>query len=150
MKFPKGLKRSAAMVVLRNEDRFLLLKRNKEPNAGRYVPVGGKLDPFEDPFTAAQRETLEETRWEVGLSAVLGIALYNAPNGNTYLRHTFLATPEREQTGRELDPDITATHWMTYEELLAQSGKMRSPLVLAAVEQHRKGICYPLDLIYGP
>ena len=38
---------------------------------------------------------------------------------------------------------------MTHEELLAQSGKMRSPLVLAAIEQHRKGICYPLDLIYG-
>jgi hypothetical protein len=26
---------------------------------------------------------------------------------------------------------------------------MRSPLVLASVELHRKGMCYPLDLIYG-
>ena len=61
MKFPEGLKRSAAMVVLRNDDRFLLLKRNKEPNAGRYVPVGGKLDPYEDPYSAALREMHEET-----------------------------------------------------------------------------------------
>ena len=143
--------RVTVATVVERDGRYLIVEeRDKTSGEMVFNQPAGHLEQGETLIDAAYRETLEETRWEVGLSAVLGIALYNAPNGNTYLRHTFLATPEREQTGRELDPDITATHWMTYEELLAQSGKMRSPLVLAAIEQHRKGICYPLDLIYGP
>lgn len=58
--FPKGLKRAAAMVVLRCEDSFLLLRRKKPPFVGHYLPVGGKLEPFEDPFRAALRELGEE------------------------------------------------------------------------------------------
>ena len=143
--------RVTVATVVERDGRYLIVEeRDKTSGNMVFNQPAGHLEQGETLIAAAYRETLEETRWEVGLNAVLGFALYNAPNGNTYLRHTFLATPEREQPGRELDPDITATHWMSYEELRAQSGKMRSPLVLAAIEQHRKGICYPLDLIYGP
>ena len=143
--------RVTVATVVARDGRYLIVE-DRDKTSGKMVfnQPAGHLEPGESLVDAAYRETLEETRWEVGLSAVLGIALYKAPNDNTYLRTTFLATPEREQTERELDPDISAVHWMTHEELLAQSGKMRSPLVLAAIEQHRKGICYPLDLIYGP
>ena len=79
MEFPKGLKRSAAMVVLRHEDHFLLLKRKKAPNAGKYVPVGGKLDPFEDPYTAALRETFEETGLRVNALKYGGCLIETAP-----------------------------------------------------------------------
>jgi hypothetical protein len=34
--------------------------------------------------------------------------------------------------------------WVYYK-----AARMRSPLVLAAIEQQRRGICYPLDLIYS-
>ncbi len=61
LRAPIGLKRCAAMIVLRSGDQFLLLKRAKPPHVGKYVPVGGKLDPFEDPYSAALRETQEET-----------------------------------------------------------------------------------------
>jgi len=59
--FPVGYKRATAMVVLRHDDEFLLLRRNKAPHIGKYVPVGGKVEPFEDPHSAALRETQEET-----------------------------------------------------------------------------------------
>jgi len=49
------------MVILRNKDSFLLLKRIKPPYIGNYVPVGGKLEPYEDPYQAALRELQEET-----------------------------------------------------------------------------------------
>lgn len=49
------------MVVLRHQDSFLLLKRIKAPYIGHYVPVGGKLEPYEDPCRAALRELREET-----------------------------------------------------------------------------------------
>ncbi len=61
MNIPIGLKRTAAMVVLRHAQRFLLLKRIKPPFVGHYLPVGGKLEPHEDPYSAALRETFEET-----------------------------------------------------------------------------------------
>jgi len=48
-----------------------------------------------------------------------------------------------------LDEDIHAVHWLSYEAIRANSARMRSPLVLAAIEQHRRGICYPLELIYS-
>ena len=61
MKIPTGLKKSAVLCVLKNQDSFLLLKRLKEPNKELYTPVGGKLDPFENPNQTAIRETREET-----------------------------------------------------------------------------------------
>ena len=46
MKIPLGIKKVATLCVLKNENRFLLLKRLKEPNKDLFTPVGGKLDPF--------------------------------------------------------------------------------------------------------
>jgi len=60
MEVRTGIKRTAAMMILRHGNSFLLLKRNKSPNIGRYVPVGGKIDPHERPFAAALREAYEE------------------------------------------------------------------------------------------
>ncbi len=48
------------MVILRHGDQYLMLKRSKKPNLGRMVPVGGKVDPYEDPRTTAIREVKEE------------------------------------------------------------------------------------------
>lgn len=59
--FPPGLKRAATMIILRSEGQMLLLKRAKDPNKGLYVPVGGKVEPYEDPLATAQRECYEET-----------------------------------------------------------------------------------------
>lgn len=55
-----GIKKTAVLCVLKNGNRFLLLKRLKEPNNNMYTPVGGKLDPYETPIHAALRETMEK------------------------------------------------------------------------------------------
>jgi transposase-like protein len=60
-----------------------------------------------------------------------------------------VALEKTELEGATLDPDIHAIHWLGFEEIVANSARMRSPLVLASIEQHRRGICYPLDLIYS-
>lgn len=91
MNFPTGLKRSAAMVVLRNEDNFLLLKRNKEPNAGLYVPVGGKLEPFEDPYSAALRETYEETDLQLEKLHYGGVLIETSPTPYNWQVNIYIA-----------------------------------------------------------
>lgn len=56
--------RISVLVFLKNErGEFLLLKRKKAPNLGKWSPVGGKLEMAlgESPFECAVREVSEET-----------------------------------------------------------------------------------------
>jgi len=52
-----------------SQGRMLLLHRLKEPNAGLYSPIGGKLDmeSGESPAACAQREIEEEARLHIPL-----------------------------------------------------------------------------------
>ena len=137
--------------VIADGGRYLLVEeRDKFSGELVFNQPAGHLERDESLPHAALRETLEETGWQVRLEGILGVALYTAPgNQITYVRTTFLATPIEPAEGASLDPDIHAIHWLEYKEILANSARMRSPLVLAAIEQHRKGVCYPLSLIYS-
>ena len=138
--------------VVEMEGRFLLVEeRDKTSGSLVFNQPAGHLEPGESLQQAAVRETLEETGWNVSLGGVLGLALYTAPgNGATYYRTTFWARAVAPKAGAELDPDILAVHWLEYEAILANSARMRSPLVIAAIEQYRSGLRYPLDLIAPP
>jgi 8-oxo-dGTP pyrophosphatase MutT (NUDIX family) len=137
--------------VIENAGRYLLVEeRDKVTKELVFNQPAGHLEPAETLAQAALRETLEETGWEIALVGILGVALYTAPaNDTTYFRTTFLGRPLREVPGATLDADIHTIHWLDYEAIVANSARMRSPLVLASIEQHRRGICYPLDLVYS-
>ncbi len=136
--------------VVEQQGRYLLVEeRDKISGAIVFNQPAGHLEAGETLQQAALRETLEETGWAVELTGCVGVALYDAPNGVCYCRTTFAARPLQAIEGAALDPDILATHWLDYESILANSAKMRSPLVIAAIEQYRRGHCYPLELIYS-
>ena len=137
--------------VIEREGQYLLVEE-QDKSSGEMVfnQPAGHLEEGETLAQAARRETLEETGWQVELTGVLGIALYTAANnGITYHRTTFVGKALVRLENAVLDPDITRIHWLDYEAILRNSAKMRSPLVIAAIEQYRKGACYPLDLIYS-
>jgi ADP-ribose pyrophosphatase YjhB (NUDIX family) len=141
---------TVACVIARDNKYLLVEERDKTTGQLVFNQPAGHLEEGETLTGAALRETLEETGWQIELTGVLGIALYTAPgNGLTYYRTTFLGKPLAAIENASLDPDIHAVHWLDYESILANSARMRSPLVLAAIEQQRRGICYPLDLIYS-
>ena len=137
--------------VIASGGRYLLVEeRDKHSGELVFNQPAGHLEQGETLAAAALRETLEETGWEVRLQGILGVALYTAPgNDVTYYRTTFLAEPIGPVAGAILDTDIHAVHWLDYEAIRANSARMRSPLVLASIELHRRDICYPLDLIYS-
>lgn len=136
-------------VVVEDKGRYLMVEEKDELVEGLvFNQPAGHLDPGEGLLAAALRETLEETRWQVELTGVVGVSLATAPNGITYYRTSFAARPIAEVEGAQLDPDIVRVHWMSYEEIVANSARMRSPLVLPTVDQYRQGHLYPLDLIY--
>ena len=78
-KIPIGLKRVATLCILRNKDKFLLLRRLKEPNKDHFTAVGGKLDPFESPLNSAIGETFEETGIKVHTMKYCGILTETSP-----------------------------------------------------------------------
>ncbi|ABS22146.1 NUDIX hydrolase [Bacillus cytotoxicus] len=47
--------------LIKNNDRFLLLNRNKQPSMGVWNGVGGKIEENETPEECVIRETYEET-----------------------------------------------------------------------------------------
>ena len=135
--------------VIEQDDKYLLIEEMSHGQLAYNQPAG-HLEADETLQQAALRETLEETGWEVELCGVVGMALYLAPaNGVTYHRSTFYAKPIKHHPEQRLDDGIERTVWMSYDEMLANADKMRSPLVIKAVEQYRAGHRYPLDMVYG-
>jgi 8-oxo-dGTP pyrophosphatase MutT (NUDIX family) len=135
--------------VIEKDGKYLMVEE-RDGASGELVfnQPAGHLEQGESITEAALRETLEETGWKVELKGVLGIALHLAPKtGITYFRTTFLASPLQQLADTEIDPDIHAVHWLDYDEIIARSARMRSPLALAVIERHRQGVCIPLDVI---
>ena len=121
-----------------NEGKFLLVKEISDGQIVFNQPAG-HLEKDESLIDAAIRETREETRWEVAIQHYMGVSHYDAPNGITYIRHSFVATPIREHLDAVLDKDIIEPLWMTYEEVLAHQDSLRGPLVLDDITLYRAG-----------
>ncbi len=85
----QGLKKAAATVVLRHEHQLLLMKRQNPPHLGKFLPVGGKIKPYENPRDAAKRELLEETGIEAGELKFAGILIETSPADYNWITTIF-------------------------------------------------------------
>lgn len=132
---------TVATIVQRN-DQYLMVE---EVDNGRKVinQPAGHVEVGETLFEAAIRETLEETGWSVQLDRFIGIYHhYASHNDTTYVRLAFTASP-LTLTETIIDPDIFAVHWLTLDEIRAETP--RSPLVLRCIDDASNAL--PLDLI---
>ncbi|QSX75784.1 NUDIX hydrolase [Lysobacter arenosi] len=126
----------------------------EESVGGRLVlnQPAGHLEPDESLHEAALRETLEETGWDVRLTAFVGAYQWKAPDngdgrgGRHYLRFAFAAEPVRHDPARPLDDGIVRAVWMTPSELQAAQQRHRSPLVWRAAADFLAGHRHPLEL----
>ncbi|KAF1056720.1 MAG: Phosphatase NudJ [Pseudomonas delhiensis] len=133
--------------IVEDQGRFLFVE---EIASGAQVlnQPAGHLEADESLIEAALRETLEETGWDVEITALTGIYLYTAPsNGVTYQRVCFAARPLKHDPQRPLDDGIIGPKWLTREELQACQGQWRSHLVARCVDDYLSGERYPLGLI---
>ena len=64
--------RLGSAVVVRRDDALLLARRAKQPNAGKWVFPGGKIEMFESIKAAAEREILEETGLHIEVQDQIG------------------------------------------------------------------------------
>ena len=142
---------TVACVVVR-DGRLLVVEEDVQGRRVLNQPAG-HLEPDESLAAAALRETLEETGWQVRLTAFIGAYQWQAPvqsNGSAgrhYLRMAFAADPVRHDAGRVLDDGIVQALWLTPEQLADQAARHRSPLVWRVVEDFLAGRRYPLDTL---
>jgi 8-oxo-dGTP diphosphatase len=109
-----GLKQVAVMVALRSGDELLLLCRSKEPNRGRYVPVGGRVDPFESPRAAATREVREETGYEVPAPRLRGVLVESSPTKYNWVVFVYSAEVERGPLAPCAEGEL---HWVPFDRV---------------------------------
>ena len=142
---------TVACVVVR-DGRLLMVEEHVQGQRVLNQPAG-HLEPDESLFSAALRETLEETGWHVRLTAFIGAYQWKAPeaadgeNGRHYLRMAFAAEPISHEADRPLDEGIVQALWMTPPELQAVASRHRSPLVWRVVEDFLAGRRLPLDAL---
>jgi len=131
--------------VVPQQGKFLLVEENVRGELVLNQPAG-HLEPDESLPQAALRETLEETRWNVELTHLVGI--YQWANGDGhFLRFTFAAQARSHDSGRELDAGIVRALWLTREEIAAAQTRLRSPMVLRGIDDFLAGKRLPLDAL---
>ena len=139
--------RVTVAVVIERGGRFLTVEEQIEGEQ-RFNQPAGHLEDDESLIDAAVRECMEETAWQFQPEALVGIYRWHHPaSQETYLRATFSGQCIQHHPDRELDADITATHWLTLNEIRERRAQLRSPLVLRSLEDFLAGKRYPLDLL---
>ncbi len=135
---------TVAAIVLRDE-RFLVVE---ERIAGRAVfnQPAGHVEDGETILQAAIRETLEETAWHFAPRHLVGTYLWRNPaNGRTTLRFAIAGDASGHEPSLRLDRGIIAAHWRSRAELLADSARLRSPLVLQCIDDFLAGQRFELE-----
>lgn len=129
-----------------DRDRVLLLRRTREPNAGLYSPIGGKLDVSsgESPHGCAVREIREEAGVPLAESEVqlLGIVSEKAYQGQAHWL-IFLyevLRPVRPQEVQRMDFHEGTLEWIRSAEVLQRPIPYTDRTIIwPLVRQHQGG-----------
>lgn len=133
--------------VIPRDGLFLLVEETVRGQLVLNQPAG-HLDPDETLQNAAVRETLEETGWDVSLTGLLGVQQWtSASSGEQFIRFTFAALPLVHHPERLLDEGIVRALWLSRNDIAASGTRLRSPMVLASVDDYLGGAQLPLDAI---
>ena len=132
--------------VIEREGRFLLVE---ERCAGRLVlnQPAGHLEHDESLLTAVAREALEETGHRFTPTDLVGLYLWRATTGTTFLRVAFCGTVEAPSGPTTLDEGIVGVHWLSRSEIVKRSAQLRSPTVLRCLDDYLAGNRYSLDCL---
>lgn len=135
--------------IAQRDSRFLLVGEPGRDGTVFNQPAG-HLEPGESLIEAVIRETLEETGYRFEPRGVVALYLWRPTptSDRTILRVNFWGELTEQAHPGPLDSDIVATHWFHADALRAQADRLRSPLVLRAVEDFARGLHLPLEAVF--
>ncbi|NOR51697.1 MAG: NUDIX domain-containing protein [Gammaproteobacteria bacterium] len=135
-----------AAAIIHRDGKFLIVEERSEGRVVLNQPAG-HLEIGESLTEAIIREVREESCYLFTPEYVSGIYHYVAGKNITYLRLAFVGTVGEQLPELELDEAIIATHWMSLDELQAVPERLRTPLVVDAINDYLAGQQIPLSMI---
>jgi len=124
-----------------------MVKSREDKYQGWDFP-GGKLLWNEDVFSCTERETLEESRYKVKLTGLLGV--YQAktgPDDEDYFRFVFIASLAHNHQRKTGDPDILEVKWVDIKKVIGNQEKVRSPEIIRELTDFVNGKQFPLNAV---
>ncbi len=108
---------AVSAIVTDASGRYLLVRRSRPPEAGRWALPGGRVEAGETLRDAVTREVVEETGLAVLPGREVGVVRRPAPGGGTYEVHCFIV----ELLGGDAvaGSDATGVRWAAPDELSA-------------------------------
>lgn len=132
--------------IIEHDGRFLMIEEIVNNKQVLNQPAG-HIEPGETFVDAVIRETLEESAIHFLPEYATGIYRWTIPGTDqTYLRHCFTGKIKGYESNRSLDDTILRTLWLDRDEIQQQSTNLRSPLVLACIDDYLAGQRFPLSL----
>jgi len=139
--------RATVAAIIERDNKFLMVEEIAHGEKVFNQPAG-HLDDNESLIEAVIRETQEETAWRFKAENITGFYQWRHPkNGITFMRIAFCGTVDNFCETQALDDGIIQALWMSREELVKQTDKLRSPMVLQCIDDYLDGCLYPLTLI---
>lgn len=133
--------------VIEQAGRFLVVEEMAD-GARVFNQPAGHLEPGERLVDAVIREVREETGTRFLPEAIVGVYRWINPATNeTHVRIAFSGEIEEDAHDPDLDDPIIACHWLDHEQLLADPDRLRSPLVMACIDDYLVGSRHPLSLL---
>jgi len=109
---------SVVAVIIDNEDRVLLTKRNIAPFKGEWVMPGGKIDLGEPIVKALQREVMEEVGLKVEVEDLIDVFEHVTPGEENYhfIILYYLCRPLSSDIMNNHD-EVAEARWVTQGEV---------------------------------
>lgn len=134
--------------VAERRGKFLLVEEHVSGGLRLNQPAG-HLESGESLLAAVIRETREESAWSFQPETLVGVYLWQEPQGaRTFLRFAFSGSLGEHHADQSLDEGIVRTVWLSRDEIASRNGQLRSPLVLRCVEDFLAGRRFELELIH--
>lgn len=128
------------------DGRFLMVEEHADGGLRLNQPAG-HLEESETLAQAAVREVFEESGHRFVPEHLVGLYQWrHAESGREYLRAAFSGRSTGHEPDAPLDTGIVRALWMSADEIRAARDSLRSPLVLACLEDYLAGQRFPLSL----
>ena len=134
--------------LITNGNRVLMMKRNKQPHQGLWIPPGGKVEVGESPIECAVREVKRETGLQVSDLKLRGILTEHSHYGFNWINFIYV-TPK---FSGKLIPELREGHleWISidnYPKLpTPEVDKLVVPKILSSLSFYEGRVEYNEDL----
>ncbi|HSX06037.1 MAG TPA: NUDIX domain-containing protein [Candidatus Saccharimonadales bacterium] len=134
-------------IVLKQAGKYILIQEVRHEKAGFFNLPAGTLEVNEDLVQCIQREAKEETGADVELQRFLGVYQTVIATGSNVVFLVFAGNTADDTVFASDEHTVITT--FTYDEILKldEAGKLRSPIVLKAIQDDRDGQTFPLEAV---